>query len=161
MRAIYLFGLGLFIATGMPNIARATGLGNLKGLNDVAIAFVQPRGRPVISHNAMLQLDKDIKLKLQSAGITVTSQQDAKAIFDINIQNIVGGTNESILVQILVLEVVNTTARESSKEFEAITYMDQDLCDNSLSNADSKIRDVTLNKLVTKFASQYREQNSK
>jgi hypothetical protein len=162
MRNLIAIGFGLVIAVFSSQPAYADPGQNLKGLDDVLVTITQSTAAPVISANEALQLETDTKLKLKSAGITLTASQDAtKAVFDIDMRSVKEITNEWVLVQILVSEDVNTSSRKKSQKTTAFTYVDQRLFKMSMGAADKTVYNTALNDLVTKFVAQYLDQNSK
>ena len=152
--------LGLtFLCTALvSSIAQADGW-NLKGLDTVAVEYTQ--SPLVVSQATMMQLDTDTKLKLKSAGLTLASPQDAKAIVEISIHNVKGIVNEWVVVQLTVQEKVQTVSRKSSQKADAITYIDGTLFEVSKGAVDKKVYDTVLNGLVTKLVGAYLDQNSK
>jgi|SRR5580698_3004703 hypothetical protein len=162
MRKLILAVFGIMVATGFSQVANADAGQNLKSLDNVYVTVNQSQTAPVISANTVLQLETDTKLKLKSAGISLADSLGArKAVFDIGIENIKGITNEWVLIQVFVIEDVNTIGRKTSQNIGATTYLDQAFFEVPMNKADKKIYDVALNDLVTKFVAKYLDQNSK
>ena len=158
MKNTFVLGFVLFSAT-LVSSAQADDW-NLKGLDTVAVEHVET-GSLVVSQATMLQLDTDAKLKIKSAGLTLASPDDAKAIFEFSFQDIKGITNEWVVVRLTVREQVQTSSRKSVQKANAITYMDEAFFETSKGAADKKIYDTALNGLVTKFINEYLDQNAK
>lgn len=158
MKNKLVLGVSLFLAIFGSSAALADGW-NVKGLDTVAVEETQTP--QVISQATMLQLDTDIKIKLKSAGLTLASPQDAKAVILISLASIKGITNEWVLVELTVQEKAQTTNRKASQKVDAITYIGNELFETGKGSADKKAYDVALNTLVTKFINEYLNQNSK
>lgn len=124
---------------------------NLKNLNNMTVDLHDSQG--LLSPNIQQKIITEIKLKLMSSGVKVTSHENASATLKIVVNAIKSNFAEHrILVQFKLLEEV-ITKRLDSIQTSAITYSDIQLFADK--DAQSGIYNKIMDNMIIAFIEKY------